>query len=214
MTVAAKAGKFGTTILPFTPDVSTGFDDIKFYSCEEVNAETSKVKLTEVVTPAANVPYIIAINKTAGLTGTPITWSATNVLLKPEPIAYTSGEKYLMAGSFINQSLEGIYAVNSAGSLAKWASAPQAVASFRAYFKEIEALDNHDDIPLPGEEQQQQVVPGDVNGDGEVTSVDVTVLYNYLLNGDASYMVNGDQNGDGSITTNDVTFVYNILLGV
>ena len=57
-------------------------------------------------------------------------------------------------------------------------------------------------------------VAGDVNGDGLVTSVDVTVLYNYLLNGDTTYMVNGDQNGDGSITTNDVTFVYNILLGI
>ncbi|MBO4721414.1 MAG: hypothetical protein J5629_00610 [Muribaculaceae bacterium] len=56
-------------------------------------------------------------------------------------------------------------------------------------------------------------IPGDVNGDGFVTSVDVTVLYNYMLNGDDSDMVNGDQNGDGSITSNDVTFVYNILLG-
>lgn len=64
VTVTAKAGKFGTTILPFTPDVSTGFDGVTFYSCEEVNAETSKVKLTEVVTPAANVPYIIKNNGT------------------------------------------------------------------------------------------------------------------------------------------------------
>ena len=57
-------------------------------------------------------------------------------------------------------------------------------------------------------------VAGDVNGDGQVTSVDITVLYNFLLSGDTSYMVNGDQNGDGEITAGDVTFVYNILLGV
>ena len=57
-------------------------------------------------------------------------------------------------------------------------------------------------------------VAGDVNGDGEVTTVDITVLYNWLLNGDDTDMVNGDQNGDGEITTNDVTFVYNILLGI
>ena len=56
-------------------------------------------------------------------------------------------------------------------------------------------------------------IPGDVNGDGEVTSVDVTVLYNYLLTGDTTYMVNGDQDGDGEITSVDVTVVYNILLG-
>ena len=57
-------------------------------------------------------------------------------------------------------------------------------------------------------------IPGDVNGDGDVTSVDITCLYNFLLNGDDSSLVNGDQNGDGEITANDVTFVYNILLGV
>jgi len=59
VTVSAKAGKYGTVIFPFTPDVSTGFDDITFYSCDAKNPETSNVQLTEVATPAANVPYII-----------------------------------------------------------------------------------------------------------------------------------------------------------
>ena len=54
---------------------------------------------------------------------------------------------------------------------------------------------------------------GDVNGDGDVNSVDVTILYNYLLNGDTENMVNGDQNGDGEITSVDITVVYNVLLG-
>lgn len=57
------------------------------------------------------------------------------------------------------------------------------------------------------------VVAGDVNGDGEVTSFDITALYNFLLNGDMSDIVNGDQNGDGDITSADVTEVYSILLG-
>ena len=56
-------------------------------------------------------------------------------------------------------------------------------------------------------------VKGDVNGDGNVTSADVTALYNYLLNGDTNSMVNGDVNSDGNITSADVTYVYNILLG-
>lgn len=54
---------------------------------------------------------------------------------------------------------------------------------------------------------------GDVNGDEHVSSVDVTALYNYLLNGDDSNLVNGDQDGDGHISSVDVTAVYNILLG-
>lgn len=56
-------------------------------------------------------------------------------------------------------------------------------------------------------------VEGDVNGDGKVTSVDITALYNYLLDGDDSALVNGDQDGDGKITSVDVTVIYNILLG-
>ena len=56
-------------------------------------------------------------------------------------------------------------------------------------------------------------IPGDVNGDGIVSSVDVTALYNWLLNGDASAIVNGDQDGDGIITSVDITIIYNILLG-
>lgn len=57
-------------------------------------------------------------------------------------------------------------------------------------------------------------IPGDVNGDGDVTGSDVTALYNYLLFNDSSAIVNGDQNGDGNITGSDVTAVYNILLGL
>lgn len=55
---------------------------------------------------------------------------------------------------------------------------------------------------------------GDVNGDGTVTSADVTAIYDYLLNGDTSSLINGDQDGDGIVTASDVTAVYNILLGV
>lgn len=56
-------------------------------------------------------------------------------------------------------------------------------------------------------------VPGDVNGDGEVTASDVTLLYNIILNDDYEGVVNADQNGDGEITSADVTAVYNVLLG-
>lgn len=53
---------------------------------------------------------------------------------------------------------------------------------------------------------------GDVNGDGTVTSTDVTALYNFLLYNDTSSLVNGDVNGDGNINSTDVTVVYSILL--
>ena len=56
------------------------------------------------------------------------------------------------------------------------------------------------------------IVVGDVNADGIVSSVDVTALYNYLLNNDSSAIVNGDLDGDGSITAGDIVIIYNILL--
>ena len=59
-----------------------------------------------------------------------------------------------------------------------------------------------------------EAVTGDVNGDGSVTSADITALYNWLLNSDDSALVNGDQDGDGNITAGDVTVIYNILLGM
>ena len=56
-------------------------------------------------------------------------------------------------------------------------------------------------------------VYGDVNGDGEVTTIDITAIYNYLLNGDETYLATSDVDGDGEITTVDITIIYNILLG-
>ena len=56
-------------------------------------------------------------------------------------------------------------------------------------------------------------VTGDVNGDGTVNAADVTALYNFLLNGDDSDIVNGDQDSDGVITAGDITTIYSILLG-
>ena len=54
---------------------------------------------------------------------------------------------------------------------------------------------------------------GDVNMDGTVTSVDVTAIYNYLLNGDTTFLSSSDVDGDGSITATDIAVIYNSLLG-
>lgn len=59
----------------------------------------------------------------------------------------------------------------------------------------------------------ENIIPGDVNGDGVVTAADITALYELILNNDSSHIVNGDQTGDGIVTTADVTAIYVILLG-
>ena len=61
---------------------------------------------------------------------------------------------------------------------------------------------------------EQWTVPvGDVNCDGLVNAVDVTIIYNYLLDGDETYKETCDINGDGIISAVDITAIYNILLG-
>ena len=144
---------WSTIVLPFTPATCSASSSNMWVErfAQEADGEAT---FSEVSSIEANVPYIIAVK--SGLVGTPITWSATNVLIKPEPIAYTSGKSYLMAGTYDEHSLENIYAVNTAGSHATWASGTQSVAPFRAYFKEIANLGNHVDIPLPGEAQASE----------------------------------------------------------
>lgn len=51
---------------------------------------------------------------------------------------------------------------------------------------------------------------GDVNGDGMVNSLDITILYNILL-GDEDYP-GGDLNFDNAVNSNDLTIVYNEML--
>jgi hypothetical protein len=55
---------------------------------------------------------------------------------------------------------------------------------------------------------------GDVNGDGEVNTTDVTALYNVIFGTDTT-TDHGlcDLNNDGEINTTDVTELYNIIFG-
>lgn len=52
----------------------------------------------------------------------------------------------------------------------------------------------------------------DVNCDGDVTGSDVTAIFNYILNGNRTYISTSDVNGDGDVTGSDVTALYNYIL--
>ena len=53
----------------------------------------------------------------------------------------------------------------------------------------------------------------DVDGDGHVTSADVTAIYNFLLGNSREVPASYDVDGDGEITTADITAIYNVILG-
>ena len=68
---------------------------------------------------------------------------------------------------------------------------------------------------VSGGDPGDEVLPGDVNGDGEVNIGDVTALIDYLLGGDASGIdINAaDCDQDGNVTISDVTALIDYLLG-
>ena len=53
--------------------------------------------------------------------------------------------------------------------------------------------------------------PGDLNGDGNVNTGDISALYSALLEGATDSMY--DINGDGNVNTGDVSALYQIILG-
>ena len=56
---------------------------------------------------------------------------------------------------------------------------------------------------------------GDVNGDGDVNTADVTAVYGYIINGEKSGFTKeaANVNGDGDVNTADVTAIYSIIIG-
>lgn len=133
VTVSAKAGKYGTVIFPFTPDVSTGFDDITFYSCAEINDETNNVLMEEVPEPTANKPYLVknasGSNFNKALTGWGLattdnytegmltgTYTAATIAASVEPTASDAGSyRYVLQTptSGANEGIQAFYKVAS-----------------------------------------------------------------------------------------------------
>ena len=62
--------------------------------------------------------------------------------------------------------------------------------------------------------EEPQLILGDMNGDGELTIADVTILIGHVLNNhdDPSLVERGDMNGDGILTIADVTRLISKVL--
>ena len=72
---------------------------------------------------------------------------------------------------------------------------------YNGKFKEIKALPDN------------VTIKGDVNGDGKVNAADVTTVYNYIANPEATGLTldKVDINGDGNVNATDITDLYNII---
>lgn len=157
--------------------------------CDRLNKASTTIKDVTIIINDGGSAYSGSIDCTNGKASVELTIDNANI--------YTSNG-YINCGTL---NLNNCYIAKPANGVV-WDGSIVLDGSWYVYQGEIEIKAGQ-----PGG------VPGDVDGDGSVTSADITALYNYLLNGDSSTLVNGDQNNDGSITSGDVTVVYNILLG-
>ena len=76
---------------------------------------------------------------------------------------------------------------------------------------------NNDAIPNIDEKPVVKVLPGDVNGDGKISSMDYVLVKNHILNikkltGNAAKAA--DVNGDGKISSMDYVLIKNDILGI
>ena len=146
---------WSTIVLPFQPTKVTNATDGKqidwfrssadsgkqFWLCDFAEEDGQTVYFRNVPEMQANVPYLVAVPDNAwgakwNLVGKKIVWSATNATVKPDAIAYTSGQNMVFAGSSYKQQLRGILGINADGSQFSTSGA-QSVDAFHAYFKAI-----------------------------------------------------------------------------
>jgi len=143
-------------VLPFAPTKVTSQTDNKeidwfrsssdsgkqFWLCNFEEEDGFTVYFRNAAEMLANVPYLVAVpdgtwGPTWDLRNKVIVWSAENVELKPEAIAYTSGRNLFFGGTTYEQTLEGILGLNAAGSQFSL-SGNQTVEAFHAYFDFID----------------------------------------------------------------------------
>ena len=165
----------------------------------------------------ANVPYFVAPYD--GANGTDMrdktfVFSASNVTVKPNPSAITSGTYHMIEGEYASKAIDNAYFLNSAGSQFVKA-ANGTVNAFEAYAADVRASEATmlkivlDEIA----EDAPTSIRGDVNGDSFVNISDAIALINYLTNNNVEIdLVAANTNYDGDVNITDVTILINFLL--
>jgi hypothetical protein len=147
---------WSTIVLPFQPTKVMNQTDQKqidwfrsstdsgkqFWLCDFAEEDGQTVFFRNAPEMLANVPYLVAVPDNAwgskwDLRGKEIVWSAEDATIKPDAIAYTSGQQMVFAGSTYKQQLSGILGITADGSQFS-TSGEQAVDAFHAYFKTID----------------------------------------------------------------------------
>ena len=231
---AGQEGGWSTMVLPFAATAVTadgapidwmhGKDDAKGlwicnFGMEEEDQDEAKLIANYVGTELeANVPYFVAPYDGANSTDMrdkTFVFSATDVTVKPNPSAITSGTYHMTVGEFVQKNIQDAYFLNAAGS--HFVKADEGVVkAFEVYADNVTASDATQFMIVLDENAEGAAVSirGDVNKDGKVAIDDVTTLIDYLLDNDSTEVDTeaADCDLDSHITINDVTHLIDFLL--
>ena len=169
----------------------------------------------------ANVPYFVAPYDGANGTdmrGKTYVFSASNVTVKPNPSAITSGTYHMVNGEYAQKTVEDAYFLNNEGSFFVKA-ATGTVNAFEAYAANIKTSEaTQFQIVLDeNAEDGPDFLLGDVNNDGKISITDVADLIDYLAMGEEFVTINldaADVNGDNKVSIADVADLIDLVLGV
>ena len=233
---AGQEGGWSTMVLPFTATAVTAdgaaidwmhskTDAKDLWVCnfanEEASADQGQLLAGYMGTALdANVPYFVAPYDGANGTdmrGKTFVFSGTDVTVKPNPSAITSGTYHMTVGDYYQHAVENAYFLNAAGSHFVKASTGT-VNAFEVFADNVVASEASSLLILLDEiaETAPTGMRGDVNGDNLIDINDVTLLIDVVLGKNVEYnAVGADCNvegGDGIIDINDVTVLINRVL--
>lgn len=118
-------------------------------------------------------------------------WSSTLKLAGDATNTVAPGTKSTLAYT-VNYNTPMYYRINQTGGDK---TNPCYIDDFRIYYNEVEVL------------------RGDVNGDGEVNTGDISEIYSVILGIRMTNMSRADINGDDRVNTGDISELYGIILG-
>ena len=166
----------------------------------------------------ANVPYFVAPYDGANgadMRGKTFVFSASNVTVKPNPTAITSGTYHMVIGEYAQKNIQDAFFMNAAGSDFVHA-ASGTVNAFEAYAGNVttSAATSFKIVLDEDAEEAPTTQRGDVNKDGNVTILDVTCLIDYLLSGDGTGLdlTVADCDENDILSIGDVTALIDYLL--
>ena len=234
---AGQTGGWNTMVLPFAATSVTAdgnaidwmhskTDAKGLWICnfdkEEDSADEARL-LAEYMgnTLEANVPYFVAPYDGANGTdmrGKTYVFSASNVTVKPNPSAITSGTYHMVNGEYAQKTVEDAYFLNNEGSFFVKAATGK-VNAFEAYAANIKTSEaTQFQIVLDeNAEDGPDFLLGDVNNDGKISITDVADLIDYLAMGKEFVTINldaADVNGDNKVSIADVADLIDLVLGM